>query len=280
MEHRGSRKTAKTGKVARNGLASKPILERYVREYRRLLSAESVEDRSVTISFPFHLAGNHRIEITATKLDKDHYILSDAARTLGEVRDAGYSLTEQMKDRIERIAGAAALTIREGHLVMETSAKALAASIQRFLETAKMIGDVYLVYKNRVEPEIGLIPEIRRALASKNLLYREKEKLRGRIEIHSFDLLVPPNGHPGLAIGVVSGQNTHTLATSWYFKCDDIKRVEENRNVKLALVYDVRCGVWSDASRSILANKADAAIPSDSLRQLPEQFQSLVTTSR
>jgi len=277
MEHRGSRKTAKAGKAIRFGLASKPILERYLREYRRLLSAESVEDRSVTISFPFHLAGNHRIEITATKLDKDNYILSDGARTLGEVQDAGYSLTAQMKEKIERLAGADGITVKEDHLVMETSAKTLAASMQRFLETAKMIGDVYLVHKNRIEPE-RLIPQIRSALDSKNLLYREKQKLRGRIETHSFDLLVLPNGHhPGLAIGVVSGQNTHTLATNWYFKCDDIKLVEENRNVKLALVYDVGCGIWSDASRNILANKADAAIPSDFLGELPERFQGLVT---
>lgn len=279
MEHRDSRKTAKAAKPSRNVLASKPILERYLREYRKLLSAKSVENRSVTISFPFHLAANHRIEITATELDKDHYVLSDAARTLGEVQDAGYSLTSQMKDRIERIAGAAGLTVKDDHLTMESSAKALPASMQRFLETAKMIGDVYLVHKNRIESESSLIPHIRRALDSKHLLYREKEKLRGRIEVHSFDLVVPPNGHPGLAIGVVSGQNTHTLATSWYFKCDDIKHAEGNRNVKLALVYDVGCGTWSEASRSILADKADAAIPSDSLREMPQRFQSLVATS-
>ena len=184
-----------------------------------------------------------------------------------------------MKDRIERIAGAAGLTVKDDHLTMESSAKALPASMQRFLETAKMIGDVYLVHKNRIESESSLIPHIRRALDSKHLLYREKEKLRGRIEVHSFDLVVPPNGHPGLAIGVVSGQNTHTLATSWYFKCDDIKHAEGNRNVKLALVYDVGCGTWSEASRSILADKADAAIPSDSLREMPQRFQSLVATS-
>ena len=143
-----------------------------------------------------------------------------------------------------------------------------------------MIGDVYLVHKNRIEPESGLITEIGRALQSKNLLYREKEKLRGRIEIHAFDLLVPPNGHAGLAIGIVSGQNTHNLATDWYYKCDDIKNAEENRNVRLALVYDVRRGAWSEVSRSILANKADAAIPSDSLQELPEELYGLVTSGR
>lgn len=140
-----------------------------------------------------------------------------------------------------------------------------------------MIGDVYLVHKPRTEQESRIISKVRRALDSKNLFYREKEKLRGRIEVHTFDLLVPPNGHPGLAIGIVSGQNTRSLATDWYFKCDDVKLTEENGKIRLALVYDVGCGSWSDTSKSILADKADAVIPSDSLRELPERFQSLVT---
>src|SRR5580704_5726800 len=93
------------------------------------------------------------------------------------------------KERVERIAGIAGLTVKEGHLILETSAKALAASMQRFLETAKMIGDVYLVHKNRVDPENILIPEIRHALDNEHLPYVEKERLRGRIEAHSFDLL-------------------------------------------------------------------------------------------
>ena len=276
MEHRGSRKTSKTGKTARRGLASKPILERYLREYRRLLSAESVEDRSVTISFPFHLADNHRIEITATKLDKDHYILSDAARTLGEVQDAGYSLTAQMKERIERIAGIAGLTVREGHLVMETSAKALAASMQRFLETAKMIGDVYLVHTTRMDsPESGIISQVRDALDSRHLTYREREKLRGKIETHAFALMVPPNGHAGLAIGILSGQNTHGLAQIWGYKCQDIRRIDANSSTKLALVYDVK-SVWSKTSRRILEDTADIAVSSDSLPELSAKIDWLV----
>jgi hypothetical protein len=276
MEHRGSRKTAKAAKPAGSVLASKPILNRYLQECRKLLSAKSVEDRSVTISFPFHLAANHRIEITATKIGKQQYILSDAARTLGEVQDAGHTITRGMMARIERISGAAGISIRDGHLLMETSAKNLAASIQRYLETAKTIGDVYLIHKSRIEPDGRLVSEIRRALDSTHMLYREKEKLRGQIEVHSFDLLVPPNGHPGLAIGVVSGQNTRALATNWYYRCDDIKLAKDNRNVRLALIYDVAGGIWSDASKRILAIKADAAIPSNSPGELPGRFQDLV----
>jgi hypothetical protein len=228
MEHRRSHRTAE---VDRAGLASGPILERYMRVYRSLLLAESVDDRSVVISFPLHLAANHRIEITITKAGKNRYLLSDGARTLGEVQDAGHSVTEQMKNRLASIAGAE-INIVEDHLVMEASAKELGASIQKFLETSKMIGDVYLVHKHRAEPESGIVSQVRRALESKHLLYREREKLQGQIESHAFDLLVPPNGHAGLAVGILSGQNTHTLAQIWGYKCDDIRRIEGNRSTK------------------------------------------------
>ena len=98
-------------------------------------------------------------------------------------QDAGYSLTAQMKERVERIAGIAGLTVKEGHLILETSAKALAASMQRFLETAKMIGDVYLVHKNRVDPENILIPEIRHALDNEHLPYVEKRGCGGGLRL-------------------------------------------------------------------------------------------------
>jgi len=76
MEHRRSRRTAKV--VA--GLASEPILDRYLRVYRRLLLAEPVDERSIVISFPWRLAANHRIEITVTKAGRGKYLLSDAAK--------------------------------------------------------------------------------------------------------------------------------------------------------------------------------------------------------
>lgn len=42
------------------------VLETYLRAYRGLIVVEPVDENSVTISFPFHLAANHRVEITVT----------------------------------------------------------------------------------------------------------------------------------------------------------------------------------------------------------------------
>src|ERR1700691_866909 len=272
MEHRRSHRTAA---IATAGLASGPILERYLRVYRSLLLAESIDDRSVVISFPLHLAANHRIEITITKAGKNSYLLSDGARTLGEVQDAGHSVTEHMKHRLAKVAGAD-IKIIDDHLVMEASAKELGASIQRFLEVSKMIGDVYLVLTRRTESESGIISQVRRALDSKNLLYRENEKLWGKIEAHAFDLLVPPNGHAGLAVSVLTGQNTHALAQIWGYKCEDIRRIEQNSSTKLALIYDVKSETWSKTSRRILEDRADIAVPSDSLPDLSVKIDFLV----
>jgi hypothetical protein len=97
---------------------------------------------------------------------------------------------------------------------------------------------------NRLDPENVLIPKIRHALDSEHLPYIEKEKLRGGLRLTLLTCVVRPNGHPGLAIGVVSGQNTYTLATNWYFKCDDIKGVEETATFDLRwfMICDTACG--------------------------------------
>ncbi len=105
-----------------------------------------------------------------------------------------------------------------------------------------------------------------------NVLYRPHEKLQGKREAHSIDLLVPPNGRPGLALSVLGGQNTHALAQIWYCKCDDIQQARENKNIKLALVYDLRHDPWSDASRAYLEAKADVVLPGDSIQELPERL--------
>jgi hypothetical protein len=83
-------------------------------------------------------------------------------------------------------------------------------------------------------------------------------------------------GEDPVAVGVLSGQNTHAIAAFWYYRCDDIKTGEWYRDAKakLALVYDVRNYAWSETSRSILATKADIAVPSDALAQLSERLKS------
>lgn len=188
-------------------------------------------------------------------------IVSDAARTLGEIQDAGYSLTKQTKERLERIASLSGLRIVNDHLVLETSYANLGTSMQRFLEVSKTIGDVYLVHKQRANAGDELITQVRTMLASKKILYRQHEKIWGALESHPFDLVALPNGNPGLAVSVLGGQNTHTVAQIWYYKCDDIRSVKQNNNIKLALVYDTRFEPWSDASKEILRSKADVVLP-------------------
>ncbi len=249
------------------------VLDTYLEVYRGLIAVEAVDANSVTISFPFHLAGSHRVEITVTDLGNEKCIISDAARTIGELQDAGYSLTIPMKEKLERIANLSGLRIVNDYLLLESSYTNIGASIQKFLEISKMIGDVYLVHKQRGTPEKDLVAQVKTVLDSKSLLYRERDRIRGQIESHPFDLLVPPNGHPGMAVSVLGGQNTHTLAQVWGYKCDDIRHEKGNDNIKLALVYDVRFATWSDTSRKILESRADFALAGDSLRQLPMQLE-------
>jgi hypothetical protein len=104
------------------------------------------------------------------------------------------------------------------------------------------------------------------------LLYRLDEKVAGKIELHPFNLVVPPNGRPGLAVSILSGKNTHNVAQIWYFKCDDVKNGEwyQRSKSRLALIYDVRGHVWSESSRAILESRADLALPSDALDDFRE----------
>jgi hypothetical protein len=250
------------------------VLNTYLRAYRRLIAVEPVDETSVTISFPFHLAANHRVEITVTDLGNEKCIISEGARTLGEIEDAGYSLSKQTKERLEMIASLSGLRMVKDHLVLESSYADLGNSIQRFLEVSKTIGDVYLVHKQRVDAGDELITEVRTVLDSKNILYRQHEKIWGALEYHPFDLVALPNGHPGLAVSVLSGQNTHGVAQVWYYKCDDIRNRKQNNNIKLALVYDIRFEPWSEASKEILRSKADVVLPGDSVRELPAQLES------
>lgn len=250
------------------------VLDTYLDAYRGLIEVERVNGSAI-LSFPLHLAANHRIEITISAFGEGRCVISDSARTIGEIEAAGYNVSTQMKQKLERLAGLSGIRIVDGHLVLESSYEDLGVSIQKFLETSKTIGDVYLVHKQREKPDDEIILQIRDILDSVRLLYRTHEKIDGEIEAHPFDVVVPPNGRPGLAVTVVSGQNTHTLAQVWAFKCDDVKRGEWYRNAKakLALVYDVRYQAWSDASRAIIRSRADIAVPSDSLKSLRDRLQ-------
>ena len=242
------------------------ILSDYFESYKELVVAEGDGD-GVTISFPLHFSGNHRVELTVNRVS-DGYVISDEARTITELRDAGYRVTTDLVERLEAIARLSGLRVVREHFVLESSKKKLGANIQRFLEATKTIADVYLVHKVRPNVETDLIDRVKEILDSKSLKYKEKAKLRGEIEDHPFDLIVPANGHTGLAVHILSSQSTHTLAQVWGFKCDDIRREHQNDNVRLGLIYDVRHAQWSEASRMILERRADIAIPGSAISEL------------
>jgi hypothetical protein len=248
------------------------VLDEYLKTYRDLIAVERV-DHSVILSFPLHLAAGHRIEIAVTDWGKGRCVLSDSARTLGEIEAAGYSLTPFMMDRLEKLAGASGVRIVDMHLVLESTHSNLGSSIQKFLETSKTIGDVYLVHRHRAEEREDLVSQVRTVLNSENILYRPKQKLQGQREAHSIDMLVEPNGRPGLAVSVLGGQNTHALAQIWYCKCDDIRLADANRNIRLALIYDVRHEAWTAASKAYLEAKSDVVLPGDLLGELPERLK-------
>lgn len=247
-------------------------LSSYLATYRDLIETERVGE-SIIISFPFHLAAGHRIEISVTDLGAARCIISDSARTLGEVQAAGFAVTPQMRERLERVAGISGLRIVDRHLVLESSYSQLGQSIQRFLEVSKTIGDVYLVHKPRERPDNEVMSQVRAILDAEGVLYRLGEKVLGEIEQHPFDLIAPPNGHPGFALSILTGQNTHSVAQIWGFKCEDIKRGPwyQKAKTRIALVYDVRAQPWSDSSRMILESRADIALASDSLQQLRDR---------
>jgi len=252
------------------GKLADEILSEYLKTYRELVVAEETEGDEVALSFPLHFSGNHRVELTVTRISGEKYIVSDQSRTLGELRDAGYRISADLKERLEGIARLSGLRIVQDHLVLDTDKKSLGADVQRFLEATKTIADVYLVHKIRPAVEKDLLAEVKQILESKSLKYEEKVKLRGEIEDHPFDLVVPPNGRAGVAVHVLAGQNTHTLAEVWGFKCDDIRRERQNDNMRLGLIYDVRYAVWTDTSRTILERRADIAIPGSALSDLPK----------
>lgn len=247
------------------------VLSEYISAYRELIVVEPTEENSATLSFPFHYSGDHRIELTVTRIDKNRYVISDLARTMSELRDAGYRMGAATRKKVEKLAKRSGLRVTKDHLLAECDAKGLGVTIQTVLESAKTIADAYLVHgRPRGVPEEELANAVRKILTERKVLYKEKEKIRGEIERHSVDFYAPPNGSVGLAVSILSGYNTHIIAEAWGFKCEDIRQA--NANLKIGLVYDVEGGKWTDESRKILEEKADMAVPGDSLRSFGESI--------
>jgi len=238
--------------------------------YKSEVEGEQIDDNNVVLSFPVHFSGFHRIEVTVTQSRPDLFIISDGAKTLEELRNAGYAVESKLKKRIVSICRMAQIRIVHEYLVSETDAASLGSSIQRFVEATKTIGDAYLVQRPSPPKESNLINQVAEFLAAQQVPYQARRPLQGRIEKHVIDFYFPPNGVPGLALSVM-GNPSKMAAEAWAFKSSDIKLV--NERTKAGVVYDD--SEAGESSKSILVNIADVSIPSSDIPSLQGVLRSI-----
>jgi hypothetical protein len=243
------------------------VLEQYLRTYRELISVEQIDDNSVSFSFPFHFASNHRIEVVVTHVSKDIYIISDSARIITELIASGYRVTKQLREKLETISKISGLRLIRDYLIMDSTRATLGGDIQRFLEAAKTIGDVYFVHKEKGINEQEIVAKVKKILDAEKVVYQEKFDVRGEIEPHKFAFYVPPNGSKALAIAVLGTQNTHNAAQVWAFKTEDVKRQPVNKGLRVGIVYDTT-QPWSEESRRILQSRADIVLADDRIEEI------------
>src|ERR1017187_3470492 len=122
-------------------------ISKFLEFYRSELEAEVIDANNVVLSFPVHFSGFHRIEVTVTQVPPNQSIIPDGAKTLSELRNAGYAPDTRLKKRLELISKMASIRVVHEYLVSESDAASLGSSIQRFVEAAKTIGDAYLVQR-------------------------------------------------------------------------------------------------------------------------------------
>jgi len=189
---------------------------------------------------------------------------------MSELRDSGYHINRELRDRLEQIGRAAGIRTVRDYLVLETNANKIGDDIQRFIEAAKTIGDVYFVHKGRPESEKEIGEKVKTILNKEKVVYQEKFPVSGEIEPHRFDFYIPPNGIPGLALQILSSHSTHTAAQVWAFKCEDVKRqaAKVNARLRLGIVIDTARN-WSDESKLILNSRADVVLPDSKIDDIP-----------
>lgn len=205
------------------------------------------------------------MEITVTKITENYFAISDMAQTLGELKDAGFGINAQLKEKITNIAKNANAEFAGNHLVRKCSLRDLGESIHAFAEAAKTIGDAYLIYRARKpkEEEDELITRVRQLFTEKRYRYKERQEVSGQIEHHTVDFYIAPNGSRGLALAVLP-HPSQLVAEAWGFKTQDIKNA--NKNLAVSVVYDSSRA--NDVSRTILDKMADVPVPSSAIGNL------------
>jgi hypothetical protein len=252
-------------------MAKDKVVKAYLDAYKKLVVSERVNDKtgtSTAISVPLHFSGNHRVEVTVTEFSAGRFILSDMARTLSELADGGKTVTADFRKKAEEIASQFAANFVLDHLILESDAPSLGGNIQRFVETCKTIGDAYLLQRSYATHMRAVVDEVKHIFRARQISFKQDVKISGELEKHDFDVYVPPNGKPGVAVAVIAGHNTHGLAKGWAFNCWDIRNLHQNK-LRLGLVLDEEDSApWTSSSRKILRKTADIVAPSSDLDAL------------
>lgn len=252
-------------------MARDKVVKAYLDAYTKLVVGESVTDKtagtSTAISIPLHFSGNHRVEVTVTEFASGRYILSDMARTLGELAEGGKTVTPDFRRKAEEIAAQFGARFVLDHLIFDSDVTSLGGNIQRFAEACKTIGDAHLLQRNQHIHVRAVVDQVKRIFRTRQIQFQQDVKVLGELERHEFDIYVEPNGKPGVAVAVIAGHNTHALAKVWAFNCWDVRNA--NGNLRLGLVLDEEDSApWTNGSRKILRKTADIVAPSSDLDAL------------
>ena len=246
------------------------VYKYYVDAQAGLTEIDQVDDDNVVLSLPLHFSANTRVELAVTRVSDKYFAISDMARTLGELKDAGHGINQKLKDKIESIAKPAGLKFVGNHLVRECSATDIGEAIHQFADVAKTIGDAYINYRVRreKEDEDELIRKVRHVFWERKYPYKEKQEVGGIIEKHTVDFYIAPNGSRGLVLAVLPNP-TQIIAEAWGFKTQDIKNANERLTV--SIVYDASRA--KDVSKTILEKMADVPVASNLIEDLGQKLE-------
>src|SRR5689334_509291 len=115
------------------------VLKKYFEAQRDLLAIEGVDERSAIISLPLHFSANARVELSVTRVSKDQFVISDMAQTIGELKDAGYSVRDKLRERILGMVEISRLQLDGNTLIRQCSEEELGNAIHAFADAAKTI---------------------------------------------------------------------------------------------------------------------------------------------
>jgi hypothetical protein len=162
------------------------VVKAYLDAYRKLVVGEPVTDHvvrdSIVLSVPLHFSGDHRVEVTVTQYSPGKFILSDMARTLGELEEGGRSVTSDFRKRAKEIARSFGVSFRIDHMILDCGEKELGQQIQRFAEAAKTIGDAYLLQRTRTTHVRKVIDDVKDILAAHHLPFEANKVVDGQLD--------------------------------------------------------------------------------------------------